>query len=170
MSTASEDTVEEGNIRSLLRQLTYLAEELKAQRSFLARIPESILSSAPYEDSVSIRGRYVALLGREEDVNRKVIEHFASGSGNFVAITDEQPTYVSLGITDLVDRMIEARMLNVDRMPCVDDRAWSRETILNDQVLSLRAWAYRMVMQDADDLREIAIQFSEQKVTFKPDD
>ncbi len=161
--------MEEGNIRSLVQQLAYLTEELKAQRSFLSRIPDSILSSAPYEDSVSIRRRYEALLGREEDVNRKAIEHFESGSEDSIAITDKQPTYASLGITDIVDRMIEARMLNVDRMKHVDDRAWSRETVLNDQALSLRVWAYRMAMQDADELREIAIQFSEQKVTFKPE-
>lgn len=170
MSTASQDTVEEGNIRSLLQQLAFLTEEFKAQRSFLARIPDSILTSAPYKDSVSIRGRYEILLAREEDVNRKVIEHFASGSRDAVALSEQSGEYGSLDVIDLVDRMIEARLLNVDRLQSIDEATWSRETVLNDQAMSLRVWAYRMVLQDADELREIAVQFSEQKVTFRSDD
>lgn len=166
MSTSPEGTVEEGNIRSLIQQLTFLTEELKAQRSFLARIPDATLTSAPYEDSVSIRERYVGFLGREEDKNRKAIEHFTSGTEDSVSITDESRSYTALGITDLVDRMIDARNLNVEMMQSVDHATWSREIVLNDQEVSLRVWAYQMVMQDADELREIAIQFSEQSVTF----
>ena len=168
-------STEQKNLQSLVEQLAYLIDELAAQVSLFERMPESIMLSAPIPGTLSIRDRYLVFLVREEHLNRRVISGIIDGSLvgqeiEHVSEPSKQENMNSWSILQIVERISATRTVVIAWLRGADADKWSREIVHDGQKMDLRRWAYRMAMQDADDLREIGIQFSEQRLTFREED
>ncbi len=171
MTAHSTASVEEQNLQSLVDQLAYLIDELSAQVVFIERLPASIMLASPIPGAPSIKDRYAAFLEREEHVNRRVITGLVDGSlvGKEIHSLSEpskQKKMESLSVRRIIERISETRAGVIDLLRGADEDEWSREVLEGGQNVDLRTWAYRMALQDADDLREIGIQFSEHRLIF----
>lgn len=161
----------EQNLLSLVDQLAYLIDELSAQKAFIKRLPVSIMLATSIPGALSIKDRYLEFLEREEYLNLPVIAGLIDGTlvgkeMDKLSEPSNQKNMKSLSVLQIVERISETRAGVIELLRGADEDEWLREVLKGGQKVDLRTWAYNMAIQDADDLREIGIQFSEQRLTF----
>ena len=127
--------------------------------------------ATPIPGALSIKDRYLEFLVREEYLNRRVIAGLIDGTivgkemDNFSEPSNRK-NMESLSVLQIIERISATRAGVIDLLRGADADEWSRDVLIGGQKVNLRTWAYRMALQDADDLREIGIQFSERRLTF----
>lgn len=138
----------EGRV-AILDQLAYLTDELEMQRPLLGALPPDRLTLTHVGSSHSIRDRYVTML--EAEVTRHLPEATRlAGLGDVpvvtVTIEPDADTQWVLGELARVRSLLTEHMARVDPWP--------------DALLE---YLHRIVLQDADALRDVAEQFFEMR-------
>ena len=138
---------------AVLDQLSFLIEELQAQRPWLNRISEAQLAGKPLETVPSLIEIY-----QEMDLKEKR-EHLP-GLG-----MDTQEVDVPDGIDRILDSLIQARTEMVGRLRSWKDDIWQSVSPGNSD-LSMEESAYSITQSDAEFLRSIAERLNESVISF----
>ena len=138
---------------AVLDQLSFLIEELQAQRPWLNRISEAQLAGKPLETVPSLIEIY-----QEMDLKEKR-EHLP-GLG-----MDTQEVDVPDGIDRILDSLIQARTEMVGRLRSWKDDIWQSVSPGNSD-LSMEEFAYSITQSDAEFLRSIAERLNESVISF----
>lgn len=138
---------------AVLDQLSFLIEELQAQRPWLNRISEAQLAGKPLETVPSLIEIY-----QEMDLKEKR-EHLP-GLG-----MDTQEVDVPDGIDRILNSLIQARTEMVGRLRSWKDDIWQSVSPGNND-LSMEEFAYSITQSDAEFLRSIAERLNESVISF----
>ena len=138
---------------AVLDQLSFLIEELQAQRPWLNRISEAQLAGKPLETVPSLIEIY-----QEMDLKEKR-EHLP-GLG-----MDTQEVDVPDGIDRILDSLIQARTEMVGRLRSWKDDIWQSVSPGNSD-LSMEEFAFAITQSDAEFLCSIAERLSESVISF----
>ncbi len=138
---------------AVLDQLSFLIEELEAQRPWLNRIPEVQLAGKPLETVPSLIEIY-----QEMDLKEKR-EHLP-GLG-----MDSQEAVALNGIEGIIDSLIQARTVMVGRLRSWKDDMWQSASPENSD-LTMEEFAYAITQSDAEYLRSIAERLNESMISF----
>jgi len=167
---------EERNLQGLVEQFGYHADELSAQRILLDRLPDTILNAVPLEGSRSIHDRYVDLLSRETKilcVISSAIEGGAAGTATEAEWAERvdsgmpsEPGAEPLATAELAQRMARLRSEGANMLANMSASVWKTPVSAVEEEVDLAAWIYRIVLEDADELKAIGEQFFEQQLTF----
>jgi len=168
---------------SVVEQLSYLVDELSAQKPLFSKIADSILSERPFEDQKSIKDHYREMLFREEMVNGVIIKGLISGdltghsvdemlaagaaaaAAGVVAGTVAEPECNS--VQEIQTRISETRQSSVEMLRNAPVNTWNSHVVEREERRTLLEWVYRMTLEDADTLREISAMLSEIQLIFR---
>jgi hypothetical protein len=161
----------EGNLQGLVEQFGYHADELSAQRQLLGRLPERLLTAVPFEGLTSIHDRYERLLRREVAILRVVVsvaEREGSEPGQAAPVgRAHSDSKEELELTaDLAQRVAELRRQSFNLLAGMDASLWKAPVKREEADVELATWIYRIVLEDADELKAIGELFFEQQLTF----
>ena len=146
----NNDSAEDKNRQILVDQFAFFAEELSTQKNIIARIPAPILNAAPFDGMQSIRDRYDALFTRE--VLNSELFSSALGLDPTSFENDFGSSSVEVDIRELLKGIANIRTQVANQLRALDERDWSAILKLEGQSVTLSAWIYQIVLQDADDL------------------
>lgn len=172
MESTQDQAPAEEQIRVLIDQLSFLVDELEGQFVLIRRIPGSLLTDRPYAEVPSIRDLYLRFRERTRGLNQSVIRGLIDGSavGQDIESLDipvEDLAVDNTGVIEIIEDIITIRQHSVAMLELIEPAIWIRSVIRDNQPVSLYEWVYEIALRDADDLREIAVQFYERKITFR---
>ena len=138
---------------AVLDQLSFLIEELEAQRPWLNRIPEAQLAGKPLETVPSLIEIY-------QEMDLKERREHLPGLG-----MDSQEAEVPDGIDRILDSLIQARTEMVGRLRSWKDDIW-QSVSPGGSDLSMEEFSYGITQSDAEFLRSIAERLNESMISF----
>jgi len=158
--------IEERNLEGLVEQFGYHADELSAQRILLDRLPDSILKAVPLEGSRSIHDRYVDLLSRETKILYVISSVIEGKATEAESGLPSEPGAESIATAELAQRMARLRSEGANILASMNASEWNTPVCAEEEDVDLAGWLYRIVLEDADELKAIGEQFFEQQITF----
>lgn len=141
----------------LLGQLEWMADEIEAQRPFIARLPEVQLTAAPVAGESSIRQYYEDLLRRELERHLPVVREFAEASGSLDASGPDECDSVD----DILSALVESRRRLIDILRTIDPADWTE---------TLETFLYEAALSDGDVLRRIGERLYESELRLTDPD
>ncbi len=171
MGTVSDAAPDARSIRTLIDQLALLSDELDGQLDLIARLPDSVMGDRPYEGAQSIRDLYIQFLEREIGVNLSIVEGLVDGSADGQTLEKlvqrvDPENLREARIGEIISRIAGVRREIIDELESAESDSWSRSILADGDPVSLYEWTFAMALRDADDLREIGIQFYERRMAF----
>lgn len=172
MESKQDEAPAKEQIRALIDQLSFLVDELEGQFVLIRRIPGALLTDRPFAEASSIRDLYLQFFERARGLNEMVIRGLIDGSavGQDIESLDIPVAEFASdkkGVIEIIEDIITIRRHSVVMLESAKPAIWSRSVTRDNKQVSLYEWAYEMALQDADDLREIAVQFYERRITFR---
>lgn len=172
VNVVPDEIADEAACSTVIEQLSYLLEELAAQKPLFSKISETIVSERPVRDQNSIKDHYLTMRFREERVNTVIIEGLIRGDlcGKSVddTLSEGNPERSgSESLADIQERISESRQSIIDMLRDAPSKAWNSSVIENGRRRTLLEWAFKMALEDADTLREISMQLSEIQLIFR---
>lgn len=130
-----------------------MADEIEAQRPFIARLPEAQLTASPVAGEPSIRACYMELLQRERTSHLRTVMEFAG------LPTDEGLDFSDPDKSDSVDEilsaLVESRRRLVDILKRTDTADWTK---------TLETFLYEAALSDGEVLRRIGERLYESEL------
>jgi hypothetical protein len=155
---------EKRNLRTLVGQYAFFAEELSAQSAIVEKISGRALDAPTVDGSPSIGERYKKLLHRERENSAVLNAFLGDGRGLGIPNGKDDRRDASAGAT--LSEAAALRAACARALEGLREEEWSESILGSDESASLSAWLYRIVLDDAEELQAIGILFSEQAVTF----
>jgi len=167
-----DGTADEEAFRPVIEQLSYLVDELSAQRPLFSKISDSILSERPINEEKSIKDHFLEILVRENSVNQVIVSGLISGDLRGQSVDDlllrKKPKESDLAsVVEIQEKISQSRRAVVELLLEAPADAWSAYVMEKGQRQTLHEWAFRMGLEDADTLREISTMLSEIQLIFR---
>ena len=138
---------------AILEQLSYLIDELEAQRPWITRIPAFQLTGKPMDSIPSLLEMYIQMSAAEWS------DYLPS-----VGINEARELDPSIEISDVIDRIQQGRTRLVEHLGSIPEEAWEKTSL--DSGSTLVDFAYQITQSDGTFLRSIAERLHESMITF----
>ncbi len=147
----------------LLAQLAYFAEEITLLRGRLDHLPDESLFAQPFNGELSIGERLRNLALADERERLPTFRNLIASSGSSL------PPAADLSTLDtIVQQIVQGRSEMVELLQGLDSAAWDNLYPLpSDPATNLYSYLHRLVTEDAEALREIALHLYETRLAWR---
>lgn len=137
----------------IVDQLSYLIDELEAQRPWILRIPDVQLHGKPLDTAPSLFEMYQGM--RNADLERHL---------PLLGIPYSTPASDSASLSDVIDQIQHGRKALVDFLSSLSQAEWSQN--LGDTESDIIEYAFQITQRDSTFLKGIAERLHESMITF----
>lgn len=146
---------------ALLDQLAYLVDEIEALETVIEGVPDAVIEGRPAPEELTMKELYGAIVILDDEVRSTRVNRLANA--------DDAPSLESVDVdeqvresgwnerdlTDILDRLKEARQSLVEQLAALPLEVWHRTATLDDESLSLFQLVHRMTQADVQRLRDL---------------
>jgi len=140
-------------IEAIVEQLTYLVDELEAQRPWITRIPEVQLTGRPMDSIPSLLDIYVRMAEKEWNDYVPTLTDLAA-----------KPMLDSGSVSKVIDFIQAGRRAVVEALTSLSEADWV--VAVNETDETVADFAFQITQSDSTFLRTIAERLHESLITF----